>query len=103
MAEYRKYSIKQNRFKRSFLFGLEIESEHVLKCVPDVPHRIFICDGIDGIEEGAKWGRFHLDYQLDEDMVVTTYAIALDEKEIFWEKGYVDLNTILANTLITNN
>ncbi len=97
MAEYRKYSIKQNRFKRSFLSGFEIDGEQILKCAPDVYRRIFICDGIDGIEEGAKWGRFHLDYQLDEDMVVTTYTIALDEKEIFWENDYVDLGSIFVN------
>ncbi len=97
MAEYRKYSIKQNRFKRSFMVGFEIDGEQKLRCKPDVYRRIIICDSIDGVESGAKWGRFHLDYNLDEDMVVTTYAVALDEKEFLWKSGYVDLNSILQN------
>ena len=101
MAEYRKYSIKQNRFKRSFLFGFEIGGERNLRCIPDVYRRIFICDSIDGMDEGAKWGRFHLDYQLEEDMVVTTYAVALDEKEICWNNEYIDLNSILQNPEIS--
>lgn len=100
MAEYRKYSIKQNRFKRSFLTGFEAVSEHKLRCISDVYRRIFICDSIDGIENAAKWGRFHLDYELDEEMVVTTYAVALDEKEIPWKDGYVDLSSILQDSEI---
>ena len=95
MAEYRKYSIKQNRFKRSFLSGFDVEGEKTLQCKPDVYHRIFICDSIDGIENGAKWGRFHMDFNLHDDMVITTYAIALDEKIIPWMGRYLDLSTIL--------
>lgn len=95
MAEYRKYSIKQNRFKRSFLTGFETVGEHQLRCIPDVYRRVFICDSIDGIENAAKWGRLHLEYELDEDMVVTVYAVALDEKEISWNNGYENLDFIL--------
>lgn len=95
MAEYRKYSIKQNRFKRSFLAGFEIEGETKLRCRQDVYRRIFVCDSIDGIENDAKWGRFHVDYCLDEDMVVTTYAVAVNEKEIWWNDNYVNIEDIL--------
>lgn len=95
MAEYRKYSIKQNRFKRSFLTGFEVEGENKLRCRQDVYRRIFICDGIDGIENDAKWGRFHVDYCLDEDMVVTTYAVAVNEKEVWWNDDPVNLEEIL--------
>ena len=100
MAEYRKYSIKQNRFRRSLLSGFETDGEQTLKCVPDVYRRIFICDSIDGIEEGVRWGRFHLDYQLDEDMVVTIYVVAVDEKEIPWTDGYRELSSILKDSEI---
>lgn len=95
MAEYRKYSIKQNRFKRSFLTGFEVVGENKLCCRQDVYHRMFICDSIDGIENDAKWGRFHVDYCLDEDMVVTTYAVAVNEKEIWWNEEYVSLDSVL--------
>ena len=95
MAEYRKYSIKQNRFKRSFLCGFEIEGEHKLRCAKDVYRRIFICDCIDGVESEAKWGRFHVDYELEEDMVMTIYTVALDEKEIRWNDELVSLESVL--------
>lgn len=101
MAEYRKYSIKRNRFKRSFLKGLEAAEEQELRCVPDVYRKVFICDSIDGIEESAKWGRFHLEYTLDEDMVVTTYAVALDQKEIPWNGGYISLDSFFKDSEIT--
>lgn len=101
MAEYRKYSIRQNRFKRSFLSGFEIGGEDVLRCRPDVYHSLFICDCIDGIESEAKWGRFHLDFQLEEDMVVAVYAVALDQKEIPWKGGYADLGSLFMDSEIS--
>ena len=101
MAEYRKYSIKQNRFKRSFLTGFEIDGEQKLQCQPDVYRRIFICDSIDGIETGAKWGRFHLDYELEEDMIVTTYVVTLEHREIFWKDRVINLNSFYKDTQIS--
>lgn len=92
MAEYRKYSIKQNRFKRSFLAGFEMEEEHKLRCVSNTYDRFFICDSIDGVENGTRWGRFHVDYTLAEDMIVTIYAAALEEKEIWWNNQLINLN-----------
>ena len=103
MAEYHKYSIKQNRFNRSFLTGFEIEGETKLRCVPDTYGRLFICDSIDGIESGAKWGRLHLDYKIQEDMVITTYAAALEEKEIWWDDRLIYVEDILKNSEIPKN
>ena len=94
MAEYHKYSIKQNRFKRSFLDGFVIEGDN-LKCKKEVYRRIFVCDCIDGIENGAQWGRFHGDWILDEDMVVTVLAVASDEKEICWKDEYINIENVL--------
>ena len=88
MAEYRKYSLKQNRFKRSFLAGLQI-NENSLCCKEDCYHHMFVSDGIDGIEAGALWGRLHIDWQLEADMVVTIYAAATDTKMLWLgEKSY---------------
>ena len=101
MSEYRKYSIKQNRFHRSLLIGFDIEGERKLRCRQDNYHRIFICDSIDGIEPSAKWGRFHVDYKLEEDMVLTTYAVALEEKEIWWNDGMRSFNAVLKDSEIT--
>ena len=92
MAEYHKYSIKQNRLKRSLLMGFEAKGD-VLLCRNDIYHRIFICDSIDGVDSGALWGRFHLDWNLDEDMVVTVWIAAIDEKEILWNQGYINIES----------
>lgn len=78
MAEYHKYSIRQNRFRRSFLSGLEMEGEDALRCEPGAYRRTFISNPIDGIEAGAGWGRLHLEWELEPDMVVTAYALATD-------------------------
>lgn len=94
MAEYHKYSIKQNRFRRSFLDGFEIEGDK-LRCKKEVYRRIFVCDSIDGIESGAQWGRFHGDWDLDEDMVVTVFAVASDFKEIRWMEEEVSIEGLL--------
>lgn len=95
MAEYHKYSIKQNRFRRSFFTGLEIEGENKLRCIADAYDKIFICDCIDGIESEAKWGRLHLDYRIHEDMVLTIYAAALEQKAIWWDGQLRDIEAIL--------
>ncbi len=78
MAEYHKYSIRKNRFRRSFLSGLEIVGEDALRCVDNTYRRMFISGAIDGIEDGAQWGRLHLDWNVSADMVVTVYAKAAD-------------------------
>ena len=101
MAEYRKYSIKRNRFKRSCLHGFDVVGEQELRCIPDVYRRSFFCDSIDGSEEEAKWGRVHVDYTLDEDMVVTIYAVALNQREIPWNDGYISLDTFFKDLEIT--
>lgn len=83
MAEYHKYSVKKNRFRRSFLSGMQMEGEDGLRCDAGEYRRLFLCSAIDGIETEAYWGRLHLDWSLDADMVVTIYAAASDAKQIW--------------------
>lgn len=97
MVEYHKYSIKKNRFRRSFLSGMEIEGEHCLKCSPQVYRRMFVSSPIDGIAEGARWGRLHLDWSVSTDMVVTIYAIATDAKTIWKENKQYSYEEIFYN------
>lgn len=78
MEEYRKYSIRKNRFRRSFLSGLEMEGEGGLRCAEGAYRRMLISSPIDGITEGANWGRLHLEWDLEPDMVITAYAAAMD-------------------------
>lgn len=94
MAEYRKYSIRKNRFKHSVLSGLEIEGEDTLRFAEDSYRRMFISGAIDGIEEGAEWGRLHLDWEIAPDMVLTIYAKATDHPFIWQaeqEYAYEDI------------
>lgn len=86
MAEYHKYSIKKNRFRRSFLSGMTIEGEDKLSCAENVYRRLFITEAIDGISEKAAWGRLHFDWTVAEDMVVTVYAVATDSRSV-WHDG----------------
>lgn len=82
MAEYRKYSLKQNRLRRSFLSGFQVK-ENDLCCEEEVYHRMYVSDGIDGVEAGALWGRLHMDWTVEEDMVVTVHAAAVDAKNVW--------------------
>jgi len=83
MAEYHKYSIKKNRFKRSFLHEFDVSGNDTLICRKDKYRRVFISDAIDGVESEAKWGRLHMDWNVTEDMVVTVYAAAADSPYIW--------------------
>lgn len=96
MADYHKYSIKHNRFKRSFFDGFETDRDK-LRCKKEIYRRLFVCDSIDGIENGALWGRFHADWSLDEDMVVTVFAAAADFKEIRWNGRQILIEEVLKN------
>lgn len=98
MTEYRKYSIKQNRFKRSFLAGFETEGDNTLRCKMKDSRRFFICDRIDGIESGAFWGRLHMDWELDEDMVVIVHTAATDERAIIWDGKKVEVDDLLKSS-----
>ena len=97
MAEYRKYSLKQNRFKRSFLAGLQVD-ENELLCKETWYHRMFVSDGIDGVELGALWGRLHIDWKLEKDMVVTVFVAATDIKTIWIDNKQYHLDELLHNS-----
>ncbi len=102
MAEYRKYSIKKNRFRRSFLVGVTSQEENILRMDENVYRRVFISDAIDGVEENAPWGRLKMDWELSENMVVTVYAVAtnsrsvwLNDEEFSYEEVLYDADTSL--------
>ena len=94
MEEYHKYSIRKNRFRRSFLSGLEIEGEESLRCGAGTYRRVFISSPIDGIMEGAGWGRLHLEWELGPDMVVTVYAAAADIQSIWMEDRQISCGDV---------
>ncbi len=75
MAEYHKYSIKKNRFRRGFLSGMEIEGDS-LRFAEEPYCCFFIPEAIDGVEADALWGRCHLEWEADAEAAVTVYAAA---------------------------
>lgn len=89
MAEYHKYSIRKNRFRRSFLSGLEAEGDCCLRCDAQAYRRTFVSCPIDGIMDGAAWGRLHMEWEADPEMVVTIYAAATDIQAIWQEERQV--------------
>ena len=95
MAEYHKYSIKKNRFHRSFLSGVTIAGEDRLDCTESVYRRLFITEAIDGIEANAKWGRLHMDWEMEEDMVVTVYAAATNSRYTWQEEEQYYFDEVL--------
>ncbi len=102
MAEYHKYSIRQNRFRRSFLSGLQMEKEDVLRFDEKAYRKQFLSSAIDGAEEDAEWGRLHLDMETSEDMVVTVYAVALNVRSSWMGDRYVSLEELLFSEDVTS-
>lgn len=100
MEEYHRYTIRKNRFRRSFLSGLEAEGEDGLRCDAGTYRRTFLGSPVDGITEGAGWGRLHLDWELAEDMVVTVYAAATDLHDVWLGEEQVPLREIFYSTEI---
>lgn len=98
MEEYHKYSIRKNRFRRSFLSGLEMEGECALRCAEDAYRRMFISSPIDGVTDGASWGRLHLEWELEPDMVVTVYAVALDVPFVWQGERQVSVGDVFYDT-----
>ena len=78
--ELHTYKIKENLFKKSFLSGFRIDGKDKLVCDAEEYRHIFLSGAVNGIEEDAKWGRLKLSYQLSEEMVITVYALAFNER-----------------------
>ena len=77
-TELHTYLIKQNRFKTSVLQGMNIVSPTRLGFEREEYRHLFLSSAIDGIEREALWGRLHFSYEVEEDMVLTVYAVAVD-------------------------
>ena len=101
MKEYHRYSIKQNRFNRSLLYGLEVKGVNTLTCCGDIFHRFFVCDRIDGIETGALWGRAHMEWKLDNDMLVIIHIAATDEETVEIEERQINIKDYFSNSDIS--
>lgn len=81
MAERRVYTIKQNRWKKAVMAGLEIVGNNI-KCIYGYSKRSVFLGALDGVEEGTEWGRFCLEGEFSGDMVFIIHVLAMDNKEI---------------------
>jgi len=94
VRELHVYKIKENRFKRSFLSGFNIAENDSLVTDEEGFRHVFICNAIDGGAADAEWGRLKFNLKLGEEMVLTVYAAALDERYI--EERLFDEKTDIA-------
>lgn len=78
----RNYRIKDNLLKGSLLNGFEWEEGGRLVCIPQEERHTLFIRAIDGMEEGATWGRLRFTYEVREQMVLTVYVLASDDKEL---------------------
>lgn len=75
------YRIKENLLKKSLLSGFIIGERGQLQCDLQYGRHVLITRPIDGIEEEAKWGRLRFNYDVNDERVLTVYAIASDSQE----------------------
>lgn len=81
VKELHAYKIRANRYKKSFISGFSVNGGRLVT-EPEEFRHVLILDRIDGSEEDAAWGRLRFNYKMEEDMVLTVYAIARNERDI---------------------
>ncbi len=96
-----KYTIKNNRLKKSGMTGMEISGEGVLTLTPDSERHLYL-PAIDSAEDRANWGRISFDCDITENMVLYVYVLAADD-HIFTD-GYktFDLDKALCGDEISD-
>ena len=73
------YSIKRNRIKDAALEGFTVQ-EDCLVADESVYRNIVIFKPIDSGKNDSEWGRFALKAQMESNMLITIYAIAVNVK-----------------------
>lgn len=81
-SELRVYKIRENRLKKSFISGFRLSDNCSLVADPEDFSHVLILNCIDGGEEDAGWGRLRFNCRMDDDMVLTVYAIARNSRAI---------------------
>ncbi|MCR5626486.1 MAG: phage tail protein [Lachnospiraceae bacterium] len=73
------YTIRKNRYRRSYIEGFKVTEDDVLVFDQDsLYHGIFL-DPLDGIERDRYWGRLAMKLTMDEDMACYVYVLAIND------------------------
>ena len=90
------YSIKKNRIKQGCTKGFIIDDDNNLILDEEKRDHFAFLRPVDGVNDGAYWGRFKSSMLLSEEIVCYIYIIALDNSVIITGEGEsVDLNDVL--------
>ncbi|MCR5097596.1 MAG: hypothetical protein K6B14_01460 [Lachnospiraceae bacterium] len=88
------YSVKNNRLKKSGLYGMDIAGPGVLNLSRDMERHLYL-PAIDSAEENASWGRLSFNCDITENMVSYVYVLATDDCIINDGDRTLDLNKLL--------
>ncbi len=73
------YSIKKNRIKDAILDGFTVQGD-ALVADESVYRNVVIFKPIDSGKKDSEWGRFSLKAQIDQNMLITVFAVAVNVK-----------------------
>lgn len=82
MEERRNYSIRKNRYKKSFLLGFSINGDSRIDCISESFEHCCILDRIDGVEEDSHWGRLKFECDFEKDTIYTVYVFATNSERL---------------------
>ncbi|MBR1669716.1 MAG: hypothetical protein IJ695_03375 [Butyrivibrio sp.] len=92
------YSIKNNRIKQGYVEGFDLENDSTLVLDQEKRDHFAFLKPIDGVVDGANWGRFSCNMLLSEEIVCYIYVIASDFKDFITGEGEsTDLETYLTD------
>ncbi len=90
------YTIKNNRLMQSYVQGFTVEGKNSLVLNENERDHFVFLKPIDGLEDGARWGRMSCNLLLAEEQVCYIYIMATDMLNIVVGEGKsVDLDEIL--------
>ncbi|WP_034452944.1 phage tail protein [Butyrivibrio sp. AE2032] len=81
------YTIKNNRLMQSFIQGFSVEGKTGLKLDEESRDHFLFLKPIDGVSDGAFWGRLSCDMLLSEEQVCYIYIMATDTLNIVVGEG----------------
>ena len=93
------YSIKNNRIKQGYVEGFNILDDNILELDETKRDHFIFLRPVDGVNDGATWGRLSCNLLLSEEIVCYIYVIASDTQDIVIGEGEsVSLDEVLSGS-----
>ncbi|MBR5969448.1 MAG: hypothetical protein IK016_03780 [Lachnospiraceae bacterium] len=89
------FSIKENRWKKAVLTGMEMDAEGRLHSTGKGAH-VAVLPPIDSGEEDSDWGRLTFTANHDGETAHYVYALAVNDTTLLHEDTYVELFSLLS-------